>query len=456
VTLRTASFLCFCLLTAAAGLSAPPTRELRDLWVASERLLGPFEAPEATRVLLARVIADIRRLDLASLYAALPDSGRADRARIVIFRAAADSPRRVDHAPFATTANDFFEPSEGAASLAPAGRAVGDGWLIGGAVPLDVERFRVRASTALHTGTTDLARSGAIAADFLRRLENRLRANPGDGISALSAALTEDFPSAGAFLGRYLEITGVLDAQKDRVRLAPVIHMRRDPLVADYPRFATFIARTSDVLRARGRASLEGGTVVATWALRGPEGFAAEVALRDGRLVPIRGAGEAWDLERPTRLGFATDASIDALGLRTSIEGVHGTIELDPARGRSRTSVKGMPDQTSLDGALFGVLTPGALDALVPGSIEGILQDLLRSLLEGREKRGVDVAVRAIGAPESGHTLESDAVLDVSSARLVRVALTIGARWLYPSDEEAVDARRFAHDLASRLVADAR
>ena len=422
--------------------------------MAAERLLGPFEAPEATRALLARVIADIRRLDLASLYDALPDSGRADRARIVIFRAAAGSPRRVEHAPFTTTASDFFEPTDRTEPLAPIGPAIGDGWLVGGAVPLDVERFRVRASLALHTGATDLARSGAIAADFLRRLERRVRERPGDGIAALSATLAEDHPSAGTFLGRYVELTGTLDPLKDRVRLAPVVHLRREALVADYPLFAKFLARTSDVLRARGRASLEGGAVVATWALRGPEGFAAEIAVRDGRLLPIRAAGEAWDLERPQRLGFVTSASIDALGLRTSIEGVHGAMELDPTRGRSRMSVKGMPDETSLDGALFGVLTPTALDALVPGSIDGILQDLLRSVLEGREKRGVDVAVRATGLPESGRGLESDTVLDVSSARLVRVALTIGARWLYPSDEEAVDTRRFVHDLASRLAAD--
>ncbi|MGH7802968.1 MAG: hypothetical protein ACREQJ_01365, partial [Candidatus Binatia bacterium] len=174
-----------------------------------------------------------------------------------------------------------------------------------------------------------------------------------------------------------------------------------------------------------------------------------------GRMLPLDGTGGGHALDRPFRLAFDSDASLEAFGLRTTIEGARTALLLEPPAARLETSAAGMPRRTAIDGALFGILTPSALDLMVPGSIDGILQDLLRSVLEGRERRGFEAWVRADERDELGFQLRSDAAVDVSSGRLVRVALAIGARWLYPSDEEAVDAQRFVRDLTDRLVADA-
>jgi hypothetical protein len=268
--------------------------------------------------------------------------------------------------------------------------------------------------------------------------------------------LAEEFPSAARRLFRFVDLDGVVSWSESRRRmtLSPIVRIRPEALAADHPDAARWVARILAILRSDGRADAESGAAIARWSFRGPEGIAIETAALDGRLLPLSGDEAAVDLTAPMRLVVTSTSSIEALGLRTSIERLRTTLELDPPAGRSRTTLAEMPAATAVEGRLCGVLSPTALDLLVPGTIEGIFADLLRSMLEGRDGRGIELLVRSATDAPQRHLVQSDVAVEVSSHRLVRVALAIGARWLYPSDVEIDDLSRLASEIVAAIGED--
>ncbi|MGH7819830.1 MAG: hypothetical protein ACREQ9_08660, partial [Candidatus Binatia bacterium] len=336
------------------------TRQLRELALAADRVLAPYEAsPEANRLVDDATDA-VRHLDAAALFATLPPGPASDRARRVLFDVRHDRGRRrltieVPDSPAAS--HDLFE-TRSLAVRGP-GELPGDGWLLLGVLPLadSSKRYRLRATSALSTGAGDSFALWRSLPDGLARLG---RENP-----RLGTDLRARFPRAMSFLLRHVELRRLTSASADgREDVELRIRARFDALAERYPNLSAFLFRVAHAVRATGQVEDEGGRTLASWRNgTAEEGIAVALSLRDGRLVPKNG-GPAVDLLSPLDLRFSYAATVERYGVKTTIEGIHGTLRTDPtAPSRSiGVAINGDPTRLTVEGAILGVMPVEVID----------------------------------------------------------------------------------------------
>jgi hypothetical protein len=401
-------------------------------------------APPKPREIFTGELAAGWRLDAAALHSALPDSGSADQDRSVLFEARQEQGRR-------SVRHRAARSSElGSSSRPSVGPNPGEGWLLLGARPCDNPSgdYRLRVGSALSTGSADSLRVWQGLPDDLRDLER----------DALIGSLQRAFPRTTELVLRYVEIHTASRPLEVRGRAIDVtLRPRFGPLGADHPDLEGYLSRLARSVRGSGALQSDGGATLVSWSFREPNDE-LKIALRsaDGRLVPAGDAEPAVDLLESQRLRFVYSSSIEAYGVRTRIDGIHGTIRTDPSgtAAEIRSQLSGEPDGLSVEGALFGVVPVTAVDVLIPGNLEGAVRGILSTLLRGRDGQGIEIVTTLRTETPKKHTIRSMLLSDVPAGRFARLALRLAASLVQANDRERAELLRFARDFVGRLRAD--
>jgi len=425
-------------------LRGPPAS---DLVIAAERALSTFGASPETQSLLDRAETAAWSLDARALHEAIPAKDAVDATRAVWFdfRGAAEK-RSVGHRPVggASVLAGVFEPSAEVPHEGPP--ELGRYSLLLASRPLGSGDYRLRVTSAIDSGRGDLMTIWRAVPGALRSLER----------GAPAAEARRSFPRTAAFAQRYGEITAAITPAKPRGASVELrLRARRAAVASEYPHLVRYAERMAR--RVRTSATLEGedGAELAAWRFRSPEeGVRFVFATHEGRLQTKDGS--LVDLTVPHRLRLVQSSSAEVLGVTSTIAGLASSVDSEP--GGEAASIafeaRGDPAIVKVEGALFGIVPIAAIDAVLPGTLEGSLRSLLGTLLHGRDGRGVAVVVRSRPEPGNAHEISSTLVADVPATRFARRALGLAAALVEADASERADMLRFARDLAACLAAD--
>ena len=426
-------------LVALTALAAACSRDLRgesgeDLAAAAERLLAVFDAAAPTRELLQRTADAAWRLDAAALYEALPAAAGEERS-VVFVATDQDGHRFVDHR--------TGPPPE-------IGAEPGDGWLLVGAqrLALPPQTYRMRIASAMSTGKADCFVVWKGLRHDLRDLERE----------TLIGELRSAFPRTMALALRYVLLETASRPLPGRGRAVDLtLRARREALGADYPDFTAYATRLARAVRASGAVQSDAGATLISWRFREPnDELTISLRSADGLLLADRDEEPPVDLLEAQRLRFFHSTSMQAYGVTTRIEGIHGTIRTDPdsAVAEIRSEIGGEPERIAVEGAFFGVVPVVAVDLFVPGTLAGSVRGVLSTLLTGRDGKGIEIATTLRTESAERHTIASSVLADVPAGRFARLALRLAASLMQANERERTDALRLARDVVAAVRAD--
>lgn len=441
---------------------------------ASELVLEHREVEAETQQIIDRGVAALRDFDLARFYRLLPEVSEGVhelplRAGIEgnVFRVRRARPGEAFQVSLKGPRNSLGDVSQLVRARLPADGADEQGYRLSvdlgiGIGDVDFRDMRSGLSTFLSQAFAQEARRTGPASDALEALHPALEAE--------DVAVMEPLFHAYPELSRMLSQMGRIDDVRVADAGSQIQHLRlalrgvTERFGKSHPEFAKYMRRLGRVGRMsfswvdeHGRNLMKAQIDSATLAID------VECFLKDGALLPW--SGTKVDETDPLHLSRSTpltsrvivDGTIELMGLMMSFTGFQIDLGFVPheAHAEFRMRATRMPKTLDVQGAAFGFMPLGLVNAFIPGDVRSITLDFFRVALEGNQGRGV-VIDTTIGSRELGGNgvIEVHTELEAPDNRLVKMAMATVNHKLVAIPKVQDDMRAFIADLQRGLQRD--
>jgi hypothetical protein len=438
-------------------------------------VLNGLSADSETRAFFAKVLEQLESMDLEALYATLPEEDGPWRR--VRFTGQRDGEAyRVATVPqadpcacipdgklggrFGDLAVSFRSRPAAAANGGTNGNYVGQarsGLGLGDARWSSMVEAVVEAVQITELGAPDLAKTLPAAARPALATRSRVIAdNPRLGPEDVEAmgVFAEAFPAFYAHLREMYRVDDVLvwdplgNAPYRQLRF--MLGVRREAMKESYPALLKFfeglgpLARGQiDVLDEKGRTLF--GFRFST------QDLAVELRafVREGRILPVDGGvvlvDEGVDLRevKTSRHTLHGAFSFDMNGITTDIRDLDAKVVYERKADESMELHYALDKEpvVQVSGSAFGVVPTWAIDAVIPGNMEDLTREFLRTVTRGNDGKGLDLAIR-VQRGQRTSVLETEGSAEGLNNALVRIAFKIARHKLIPSDEALDDIGR--------------
>lgn len=228
-----------------------------------------------------------------------------------------------------------------------------------------------------------------------------------------------------------------------------------------YPGLANHLTELDSLLKANIRVQTSEGTVLRATIDSETLTMHLEAYLSDkGGVLPVSPEGVVNTRPEPLssesqNFTVMMDLTVDLLGVVTHIKDVEANLLYEKtATGARLVNQISKTPRIKVDGLALGFVPTQFINAVIPSSIEGLMEEFMSAACRGNDGKGVIAALSFEQASKQGSLVHFTAQAEALDNAMIRIGVGIVNDRLIPSDVVSGDIRRAFTDVQAAFLRD--